>query len=134
MRVWPFAVLLCFACGGGSEDSPVKPDAGSPDDAGRPAPDASNPEPDASLPEPDAGSDACSFVKSGVAAGRIQESELDEASGLAASRRYADVLWSHNASGDEARIFALETSGDALGILAVQGADFIDWEDIAADA
>ncbi len=63
--------------------------------------------------------------------GLLEHSDLDEASGIAASRKNPGVLWSHNDSGDSNRIFALNTAGKHLGIFAIAGATARDWEDIA---
>src|SRR5690606_1795107 len=41
--------------------------------------------------------------------------ELEEASGLAASRRHAGVLWMHNDSGGEPEVFAVDSTGAVLG-------------------
>jgi hypothetical protein len=63
--------------------------------------------------------------------GVIEFEEIGEASGLAASRRNPDVLWTHNDSGDEARLFALATDGRHLGVYRIAGIAARDWEDIA---
>lgn len=63
--------------------------------------------------------------------GLIEHPDLDEASGIAASRKNLGVLWSHNDSGDSNRIFALNTAGKHLGIFTIAGATARDWEDIA---
>ena len=64
--------------------------------------------------------------------GTIKSPDITESSGIAASRCQNDVLWTHNDSGDEALIFALNMTGDSLGTWKVQNAQNIDWEDIAA--
>lgn len=61
----------------------------------------------------------------------IQDAELVELSGLAASRAHPGVLWAHNDSGDTARFFAVSDTGKALGRFELPGATAIDWEDIA---
>src|ERR1051325_6127651 len=68
-------------------------------------------------------------VKQGV----INTDQIIEASGLAASRKNTDVLWTHNDSGDTARIFAISTKAKLLGIynLKASNVEAIDWEDIA---
>lgn len=63
--------------------------------------------------------------------GKIESSEIKESSGLAASRCQTDVLWTHNDSGDEAFIFAVNKKGEKLGTWKVAGAKAVDWEDIA---
>ena len=64
-------------------------------------------------------------------AGTVRVGLLTEASGLVASRQCPGVLWSHNDSGDSARIFAIDTDGRGLGTLALGGVLAIDFEDIA---
>ncbi|MEP6786997.1 MAG: hypothetical protein ABJB40_01100 [Acidobacteriota bacterium] len=64
--------------------------------------------------------------------GSIKSKDITESSGLAASRCQSNVLWTHNDSGDDAFIFAINTSGDNLGTWKVANAQNIDWEDIAA--
>jgi hypothetical protein len=57
--------------------------------------------------------------------------EIDEASGLAVSRRHPGVLWSHNDSGNAATLFAIDRDGTPRGSVRVP-AGMRDWEDIAA--
>ncbi|MGI8410011.1 MAG: hypothetical protein ACR2M8_09060 [Pyrinomonadaceae bacterium] len=64
--------------------------------------------------------------------GKIESPEITESSGLAASRCRADVLWTHNDSGDGAYIFAMNSKGAHLGTWKVKNAENTDWEDIAA--
>ena len=59
--------------------------------------------------------------------------ELTEPSGLAASLKNPGVFWTHNDSGDEARIFAVTAGGALLGEFAVRGASAVDWEAITTD-
>ncbi|MGD8306278.1 MAG: T9SS type A sorting domain-containing protein [Ignavibacteria bacterium] len=63
--------------------------------------------------------------------GVVEYGPIDEASGLAASRKNENVLWLHNDSGDLNRLFAMNTSGEHLGIYTIVGATNRDWEDIA---
>ena len=58
--------------------------------------------------------------------------EIIESSGLACSRIAEGVFWTHNDSGDRARVFALDTEGKHLGSFTVPGARAIDWEDMAS--
>ncbi len=67
-----------------------------------------------------------------VIVGRIQSDEITESSGVAASLCQSGVLWTHNDSGDDAFIFAINMKGDHLGTWRVSGARNRDWEDIAA--
>ncbi len=64
--------------------------------------------------------------------GKIKSADITESSGLAASRCQENVLWTHNDSGDDAYIFALDLSGDNLGTWKIANAENIDWEDIAS--
>jgi hypothetical protein len=57
--------------------------------------------------------------------------DLREASGLAVSRRDRSLLWSHNDSGNEAVLFAIDTTGTVRGRLRVP-IRTRDWEDISA--
>ena len=61
--------------------------------------------------------------------GAFADARLDESSGVAPSRRYAGILWSHN-DGSKPLLFATDTTGAALGTVQV-AADVEDWEDVA---
>lgn len=63
--------------------------------------------------------------------GLLEFNEITEASGIAASRKNTGVLWLHNDSGDTARIFAMDTNGEHLGVYYIEGVKNRDWEDIA---
>ncbi|WP_240099602.1 hypothetical protein [Thermomonas flagellata] len=67
-------------------------------------------------------------------AGLVTDPELDEISGLAASRRHPGVLWAHNDSGNPARLYAISTRGRVLARLDLAGIANVDWEDLAAFA
>jgi hypothetical protein len=56
---------------------------------------------------------------------------LVEASGIVASRAHPGILYSHNDSGDTARVIAFDEKGTFLAQLDVTGATATDWEDIA---
>ena len=60
--------------------------------------------------------------------GDIQEPLLNESSGLAASNRHEDLLWSINDSGDGPNLFAMSTTGRARGQWQIATATPIDWE------
>jgi hypothetical protein len=64
--------------------------------------------------------------------GRVRSAAATELSGLVLSRSQSRVLWTHNDSGDRARLLALAPSGRRLAELTVPGAEHVDWEDIAA--
>ncbi len=63
--------------------------------------------------------------------GTIENDAIVEASGLVASRKNPGVLWTHNDSGDKARLFAIDMSGQHLGEYEIDGISNRDWEDIA---
>ncbi len=81
---------------------------------------------DADLSAPD------SAYMSPKVSGSIKSAAITESSGIAASRCQNNVLWTHNDSGDEAFIYALNSTGKSLGTWKVTNAQNIDWEDIAA--
>src|SRR5213596_956580 len=61
----------------------------------------------------------------------FQSPRLIESSGVAVSRAYPDVLWTHNDSGDRPYVYATDLRGTDRGALLVPGAQAIDWEDIS---
>jgi len=63
--------------------------------------------------------------------GVIEYDPINEASGIAASRKNPGVLWTHNDSGDLNRVFAFNTHGGHLGVYYIDGAGALDWEDMA---
>jgi hypothetical protein len=63
--------------------------------------------------------------------GRVSAPAATELSGLALSRTQTGVLWTHNDSGDRARVLAVDSGGKLLAELAVPDAENVDWEDIA---
>lgn len=86
-------------------------------------------------PEPSVGEEPaptpCPSYSSAIAVGTTESSEIVEASGIAASRTSDGILWVHNDSGDEPRIFALDLDGTHRGIYQLVAAEAEDWEDIA---
>lgn len=64
--------------------------------------------------------------------GTLDSKEIPESSGIAASRCQSDVLWTHNDSGNEPFVFAIDLAGKRLGTWKVTNTNNIDWEDIAA--
>lgn len=83
------------------------------------------------------GSAACSEPQLGppchLAQGNVPLSgDIVESSGLALSRRTPGVLWTHNDSGHEPFLFAIDSTGRTLGKVLVTGARLIDWEDMAS--
>jgi hypothetical protein len=61
----------------------------------------------------------------------IKSNWITESSGLVASRTTPGAYWTHNDSGDGPFIYALDTSGDSLGVFRLTGAKAVDWEDMS---
>ncbi len=61
----------------------------------------------------------------------LENKEIDEASGLAQSWAYANILYTHNDSGGEPFVYMLDTLGEYRGKLILEGVENRDWEDIA---
>lgn len=66
-----------------------------------------------------------------VSKGVLAKSPINEASGLVASRENPGFLWTHNDSGDEARIFLIDTLARLQAIYYLEGVEARDWEEIA---
>ena len=56
---------------------------------------------------------------------------LRESSGLAISRTYPGVYWTHNDSGDRPHLYAINATATLLAIFDVEGAEAVDWEAMA---
>jgi hypothetical protein len=61
----------------------------------------------------------------------LADPDLDEVSGLAASRTQPPLLWVHNDSGGAPAVHAVRPDGALVGTYIVEGATASDWEDIA---
>ncbi len=64
--------------------------------------------------------------------GRLSDPELTESSGLASSRRFHGVFWTHNDDGSP-RLFAVDRNGKLIRSYLLPGARNRDWESIALD-
>lgn len=64
--------------------------------------------------------------------GLLIDPQLDEISGLAASRRHRGVLWVHDDGGNPERLFAIDLRGQRLATFRLEDIPKTDWEDIAA--
>ena len=73
---------------------------------------------------------AVTSFSSGTQTGTIQNSLVNEASGIAASRMNSNVLWTHNDSGDGAFLYAFNSSGTKLGTWKLTGATWRIWSTI----
>lgn len=63
--------------------------------------------------------------------GAIKSKDVNESSGIAASKCQRGVFWTHNDSGDAALIYAFDETGATLGAWQVKDAKNRDWEDLA---
>ncbi len=68
----------------------------------------------------------------GVDRGLLSNPALDEASGIVASRRQDGLLWAHNDTGDENRIFLLNDQAQVRATVYLENCQNRDWEDLAA--
>ncbi len=98
-----FLILILFCCFGSCND-PAKPI-----------------DPASNLPE----------FEAGKSVGEVANSEIDEASGLVASKNFQGKLWVHNDSGDKNRIFLINQDAGYQGTIYLNGVQNRDWEDIA---
>jgi hypothetical protein len=73
----------------------------------------------------------CAPLGPAVTTGTIADPTVTEASGLAMGLRSPGVLYTHNDSGDTARVVAMALDGRTLGSFVLAGADAVDWEDMA---
>jgi hypothetical protein len=84
-----------------------------------------------SVPEPRTAEPLLRRRVPAVEVARIQDPALVELSGLASSRRNPGIVWAHNDSGDTARLFAIDVNGVTVTQLKLDGAQAVDWEDMA---
>ena len=63
---------------------------------------------------------------------RISDPRITESSGLAASLLHPGVLWTHNDSGDDPRIFAIAPDGSTAATFTLPDAPARDWEAISS--
>ncbi len=66
----------------------------------------------------------------GHAKGKITNDEINEASGLVASAQQLGLFWTHNDSGDAARIFLIDAAAKLRATYYLDGIVAHDWEDI----
>lgn len=63
---------------------------------------------------------------------KLANRAIDESSGLACSRLGHGLYWTHNDSGDDARIYLFDSKGSDLGSCVLENVLAYDWEDIAS--
>jgi hypothetical protein len=64
--------------------------------------------------------------------GFLTNKEINESSGIVASRTTPGLYWTHNDSGDGPFLYTMDERGVHKGVWRVTGATARDWEDIAA--
>lgn len=62
---------------------------------------------------------------------KLKDTAITESSGIAASIRNPREFWTHNDSGDTARVFRCDRSGRTLATYRFEGLKAVDWEDCA---
>jgi hypothetical protein len=65
-------------------------------------------------------------------AGHLDSEVLQEASGLACSLQSPDLFWTHNDSGGQPVLYAIDSTGHFRGSVRLAGVKNVDWEDIAS--
>lgn len=78
-----------------------------------------------------AASQSCPTFGSSIVTGELTRDSIKEASGLVASPNFNYRFWTHNDSGDSARIFAMTGNGADRGVVNLGGITARDFEDIA---
>ncbi len=68
------------------------------------------------------------FAPTDTAKMGLMPSELRESSGLGISRTHPGVIWTHNDSGDQPRLYAIDSNATLLATFDVEGAGARDWE------
>ncbi|MFQ5473842.1 MAG: hypothetical protein ACE5FA_13290, partial [Dehalococcoidia bacterium] len=64
---------------------------------------------------------------------RIRSDSIGESSGVVVSRRFDEILWTHNDSGNPPDLFAIDDNGELARRIRIEGVTYYDWEDIALD-
>ncbi len=73
----------------------------------------------------------CASYLDAVSMGSVDDSALNELSGLAVSRQNPGILWTHEDSGGSPDLYALDFSGATVATIHLDGVTNHDWEDIA---
>jgi endonuclease/exonuclease/phosphatase family metal-dependent hydrolase len=82
--------------------------------------------------DPDAAAEPQATQIGFTVAGRLENAEIDEASGLARSQREPGVLWVINDSGAKEILHAVDHTGASLGETELKQSTNKDWEDLAS--
>jgi hypothetical protein len=63
---------------------------------------------------------------------RVNDWNINEASGMALSTQYPGCIWLHNDSGDKPRLFLVAPGGLTTAVVTLTGIAATDWEDMCA--
>lgn len=69
---------------------------------------------------------------SGSISGYLQDEHITEASGITQSLRRPETFWIINDSGHAPMLFAVQTDGELLAEVAIEGVANLDWEDLSS--
>lgn len=72
-----------------------------------------------------------SVFELGVSNGLMNNPLLTEVSGLVSSIANPGMFWVNNDSGDEPRIYLIDSAANLIAIVRLQGAEHRDWEEVA---
>jgi hypothetical protein len=121
----PVTCPIAVADGGATKPDAAAGDGGNEGDGGL----------DGGQSDSGAGGDLCTACGADHGArgscGRAIRVELSGASSIAASVRHPEALYVPGRPGDQPQFFAVEPSGVDRGVYRLEGANNIDWEDIA---
>ena len=71
-----------------------------------------------------------SLLSNRIDLGPLENSRIDEASGISSSKNNPDLVWIHNDSGDLAKVYGVGLNGSYFGTIRLKGAIARDWEDM----
>ena len=71
-----------------------------------------------------------SLLSNRIDLGALENSKIDEASGISSSKNNPHLVWMHNDSGDLAKVYGVGLDGSYLGTIRLKGAIARDWEDM----
>ena len=80
---------------------------------------------------PTSSADTTTTFGAPVDRGTLGNAKINEASGLVASRKNPDALWTHNDSGGQPTVYLIDEDGTTRFAGSLLGAKHRDWEDIA---
>ncbi|XP_076082569.1 uncharacterized protein LOC143053665 [Mytilus galloprovincialis] len=70
--------------------------------------------------------------RNGTAVAVVNSNQIDQTSGMCASRSHPGYLYTHNDHGDGSHIYVLDSkTGHRISTITIRGAHNADWEDIA---